>query len=302
MTLLMPASSMEVREETPRHLKAGDARWNASIENQEIKMSHIEIIRGFHSPPEGVERTLRVYIPDAYWQDAKQRFPVLYMLDGQNVFHHPESAVYHTWCANTTMDQLIADGVIRPWIIVGIDHLPDRFSEYSPWHEPAVGGEGRGWLFVDFLTGVLKPFIDRTYRTLREPHWTALMGASLGGLMGLVVGKVRPDVFGRIGALSPSVMWAGGEIFRLWDRPTLRWCKIYMDTGSLERYWYYDVFLDYVDSTQRFYEHLRNLGLGDHELRYVVAPEHFHNEEAWQARLPQILPWLLEDAQGIQDS
>jgi hypothetical protein len=30
-----------------------------------------------------------------------------------------------------------------------------------------------------------------------------------------------------------------------------------------------------------------------------VAPNHFHNEEAWQARLPDILQWLLEDPRGI---
>ncbi len=262
-------------------------------------MGGIQIIRGFHSPTEGVERCIRIYRPDAYFQDRQARFPVLYMLDGQNVLDHPESAVYHTWRANTTMDRLIEESVIRPWIIVAVDHLPDRFSEYSPWPEPTVGGEGRGWLFVDFLGNVLKPFIDQNYRTLREPHWTALMGASLGGLLGLVVGKVTPDIFGRIGALSPSVMWAGGELFRLWDTPTSRWCKIYMDTGALERYWYYDVFLDYVVWTRRFHDHLKTIGLADHELRYVVAPDHFHNEEAWQARLPHMLPWLLEEPKGI---
>lgn len=261
-------------------------------------MSNIQIIRDFVSIPEGTRRTLRIYLPDAYHESKDARFPVLYMMDGQNVFNHPESALYHTWCANTAMDRLIAEGHIRPWIIVAVDHLPDRFAEYVPWPEPAVGAEGRGWLFRDFLVGHLKPCIDSNFRTLGEPHWTGIMGASLGGLMSLVLGWTHPDVFGRIGALSPSVMWSGREIFRLWDRPTGRWCKIYMDTGELERYWYYDIHLDYVEATTAFYHHLKGLGLGDHELRYRIIPGHFHNEEAWQARLPGILPWLLEDAQG----
>jgi hypothetical protein len=72
-----------------------------------------------------------------------------------------------------------------------------------------------------------------------------------------------------------------------------------MDTGSLERYWYYHIYLDYITSTADFYHHLKGFGLGDHELRYVVAPDHFHNEEAWQSRLPDILQWLLEDPRGI---
>jgi hypothetical protein len=94
-------------------------------------------------------------------------------------------------------------------------------------------------------------------------------------------------------------MWASGEVFRFWDRPTGSWCKIYMDTGSLERYWYYDIYLDYVDSTTNFYHHLKGMGLGDHELRFVIAMDHFHDEKAWRARIPDILPWLLAEARGI---
>jgi predicted alpha/beta superfamily hydrolase len=261
-------------------------------------MGTIQIISDFYSYPEGFERTLRIYTPDGY-DSSEEPFPILYMLDGQNVFKHPDSAVSPTWCANTTMDRLVAEGSLRPWIIVAVDHSPDRFAEYSPWDEPILGVKGRGWLFADFLVSHLKPYIDRTYRTLPEPHWTGVMGSSMGGLMSLVLGKVYPDIFGRIGALSPTVMWANGEIYRLWKGPTGRWCKIYMDTGSLERYWYYDIFLDYVEATGRFYDHLKGVGVKDHELSYVVASEHFHNEQAWRERLPHILPWLLEDPQGI---
>lgn len=262
-------------------------------------MSDIRILHDFYSPPEETNRTLRIYTPDAYRSEPKRRFPTLYMLDGQNVFNHPESAIFHTWCANSTMDTLIEEGAISPWIIVAIDHLPERFAEYSPWPEPAMDADGQGWLFADFLADHLKPFIDKNYRTLPEPHWTGVMGASLGGLMSLTLGKTRPEVFGRVGAVSPTVMWANNEIFRLWDRPTGKWCKIYMDVGSLERYWYYDMYLNYVQATTNFYNHMKSIGLKDHELLFVTAQGHFHDEEAWQARLPYILPWLLEDAKGV---
>jgi len=262
-------------------------------------VSHIKIISDFYSYPEGITRTIRIYTPDAYDRNPARRFPVLYMLDGQNIFNHPASAIYDTWCANNTMDLLISEGSLRPWIIVAVDHQPDRFAEYSPWNEPLVSSEGRGWLLADFLANHLKPFIDKTYRTLPEAHWTGIMGSSMGGLMSLVLGKAYPGIFGRIGAVSPTVMWANGEIYRLWEGPTGSWCKIYMDTGSLEMYWYYDIFLDYVQATSNFYDHLKRVGVKDHELRYVVEPGHFHNEQAWQARLPHILPWLLEDAYGI---
>jgi predicted alpha/beta superfamily hydrolase len=64
-------------------------------------MGHVHIIRDFASPQEGLSRTVRIYTPDAYDHESHRRFPVLYMQDGQNVFAHPESSIYDTWCANT---------------------------------------------------------------------------------------------------------------------------------------------------------------------------------------------------------
>jgi predicted alpha/beta superfamily hydrolase len=258
-------------------------------------MSHVHIIRDFYSYPESLTRTVRIYTPDAYDSQTEARFPVLFMLDGQNAFNHPESAIFNTWCANTAMDTLAAEGALQPWIIVGIDHTAGRMEEYSLWPDQAQGTDGKGEAFIDFLVNHLKPYIDQTYRTRTQPCWTAVLGASMGGLMALILGKRQPDVFGRIGAVSPTVMWAGGAVFGLWDGPTDRWLRLYMDTGDLEKYWFYDVFLDYVETTRNFFDHLKAVGVEDHELRYVVAQGHFHNEEAWQQRLPGILRWLLTD-------
>ena len=262
-------------------------------------MSRIEIIRDFYSYPESITRTVRIYFPDAYDREPGRRFGVLYMCDGQNVFNHAESAIYHTWCANTTMDWMSASGAIPPWIIVAIDHTALRMEEYSPWDEPAKNQRGRGREFVDFLIHHLKPHIDATYRTLPEAHRTALAGASLGGLIGLYVARYHLDVIGRIAAVSPSVMWSNGAIFRAWDQPPRQWCKIYVDVGSIERYWFYETYLDYVDAVESFQRQLRGLGLGAHEFRFVLAEGDFHNEQAWQKRLPGIFTWLLEDSQGI---
>ncbi|MDX9723038.1 MAG: hypothetical protein RBU37_19970 [Myxococcota bacterium] len=96
-------------------------------------MSSIQIFRDFYSYPEEALRTLRVYVPDAVRENPELRCGVLYMLDGQNVFAHAESALFHTWCANWAMDEAIASDALAPWIIVGVDHLPGRFDEYTPF-------------------------------------------------------------------------------------------------------------------------------------------------------------------------
>ena len=110
-------------------------------------MGYVHILRDFYSYPEQATRTLRIYTPDAYDGEPERRFPVLYMCDGQNIFDHPESALFHTWRANLAMEQGVSAGAHPPWIIVGLDHLPGRFEEYSPWPFPVRGVEPRGAQF-----------------------------------------------------------------------------------------------------------------------------------------------------------
>src|SRR5215218_8975412 len=179
-------------------------------------MGHVHILRDFHSPPEGFARTIRIYTPDAYEAEPGRRFPVLYMQDGQNVFAHPESATYDTWCANHAIERLAGEGRLEPWLIVGIDSGPGRLAEYSPWDEPRADVKARGPAYARFLAEHLKPWVDRTYRTRPEPQSTAVMGSSLGGLISLYLGLAHPQVFGRVGGMSPTVMWSEGRLFHEW--------------------------------------------------------------------------------------
>ncbi|MBD2035071.1 alpha/beta hydrolase [Leptolyngbya sp. FACHB-321] len=252
-------------------------------------MGNITIIRDFYSDVERMTRTLRIFIPEAYTQQPNQSSPVLYMLDGQNVFSHPESAAFDTWCANTTMEALVSAGTLRPWIIVGIDSTRDRMIEYSPW------AGGRGDLCAQFLVSQLKPYIDRTYRTLPQPQWTSVMGSSMGGLLSLYIGKKYANTVGRISGLSPALMWGGDQMFKLWDQHTELWSKIYLYVGSQEQHSFYGAWLDYVPVTRDFYKHLKQLGYSDHEVHFLLAEGETHYETSWQRRLPEIWRWLLEE-------
>ncbi len=257
-------------------------------------MGNIQILRDFFSPVENTERTIRIFTPNAYDENPNQHFPVLYMFDGQNIFAHPESAVYDTWCVNETIENLVADGSISPWIVVGIDNLTDRVTEYSPWDDR------QGHLTSKFLIHHLKPYIDQTYRTRPEPEWTSIMGSSMGGQFALYLGKTFPEIFGRIGGISPALMWGDGKMLQYWDKHTQRWSKIYLYVGEKEQYPFYGDWLDYVPLTCKLYEHLKEIGYSDHELQFKLAEEEVHHETAWQRQIPDIFRWLLADT--IDDS
>jgi predicted alpha/beta superfamily hydrolase len=256
-------------------------------------MGHVHILRDFASPQEGFSRTLRIYTPDGYDHAPGHRFPVLYMHDGQNIFAHHESMVFDTWCANLALEHAVHEGRMEPWIIVGIDSGPGRMHEYSPWADPSSGAQGRGDAYARFLVETLKPWVDSVYRTRPEPEWTGAMGASLGGLISLYLGWKYPQVFGRIGALSPTVMWSQYKLFQEWTAHTRRWSRIYLDAGVHE---YIDpggVPLPYGEATRDFYFHLKRLGYADHELFLVLEPGGEHHERDWQRRLPLAMRWLL---------
>jgi predicted alpha/beta superfamily hydrolase len=256
-------------------------------------MGHVHIVRDFPSPQEGFRRTVRVYTPDAYDAMPHHRFPVLYMHDGQNVFAHSESARFETWCANLALEHGVGEGQLEPWLIVAVDSGEGRLQEYAPWDEPLTQTKARGEAYGRFLVEHLKPLVDRTYRTRPEAEWTGAMGSSLGGLISLYLGHRYPDVFGRIGALSPTVMWGAGRLFKEWSAHSRRWTRIYLDAGEREFIHADGVPLDYGEATRAFYEHLKHVGYQDHELSLVLEPGGEHHERDWQRRLPQAMRWLL---------
>jgi predicted alpha/beta superfamily hydrolase len=255
-------------------------------------MGELTILTDFPSPLGGAPRTVRIYTPTAYHADPHARFGVLYLQDGQNVFADPASARYDTWGANIAIERLASDG-LEPWILVGIDHAVDRFGEYSAWDYPSAKVKAKGEAYSRFLIDRVKPFIDAKYRTRPEAKWTGAMGSSLGGLISLYLGYAHADVFGRIGALSPTVMWSDHALFREWRDRGSHPLRIYLDAGLHEKLEIDGIELDYGRETREFYTHLKRIGFSDHELCLILEPGGQHSEVDWHRRLPFAFRWLL---------
>ena len=86
-----------------------------------------------------VPRPVEVWLPEGYDATSDVRYPVLYVHDGQFMFHHgqtPFSGTDWLWDVDTTMARLIEDGEIRPAIVVAawanLDAKPNRGLEYMP--------------------------------------------------------------------------------------------------------------------------------------------------------------------------
>ena len=74
--------------------------------------------------------------------------------------------------------------------------------------------KGKGLLYEDFVINDVKPFIDKNFRTMEDRENTALMGASIGGLVTFNIGFRHPEIFSKLAMMSPYLGWGDGEIYR----------------------------------------------------------------------------------------
>lgn len=245
----------------------------------------------FHSRalPEPEGRSVLVYLPPQYAAEPERRFPVFYLNDAQNLID-PETSYIpgETWRVHTTADQLAISGEIEPVILVGVANAGlRRIAEYTPAPDPRLGGGGEGRSYGRLLIEELKPLVDATYRTCRGPADTALGGSSLGGLISLYLGLERPDIFGKVAAMSPSVWWDQCSILarlaRAVPRPRV---KVWIDTGSAEGSH------QTRDVGMLVRQMLRQGWRTGVDLEYFVAEGAEHNERAWAARFDRVLRFL----------
>lgn len=241
----------------------------------------------FHSSVLPDDRDLIVYLPEEYDQ-TRRSYPVLYLHDGQNLFDGQTSYIAgRTWDVHETADNLIAAREVEPLIIVGIYNTGEhRIREYTPTNDPKYGG-GEANLYGRMLIEEIKPFIDRTYRTRQGPQHTGLGGSSLGGLVTLYLGMLRPDIFGRLAVLSPSVWWDAKRIltFVTEARPVPR-PRIWLDMGTREG-------KRTLQDTEALHALLVKQGWRDGvDLMYMRVPGGTHDESAWAARVGPFLRFL----------
>lgn len=184
-------------------------------------------------------RWVRVLLPTSY-SVSDQRFPVLYMLDGQNVFDRNTSAVGMEWGIDETLAEWTAKGSSWHMIVVAIDNSAQRFDEYTPIeHElqaRRVGGKSER--FLRWVVQTLKPQIDREYRTRTDRESTWIGGSSLGALCALHALAEYNEQFSGAIAMSPSVRWGGEAEFRNWLGEQIpkvtRESKLWLDFGTME--------------------------------------------------------------------
>jgi glycosidase/predicted alpha/beta superfamily hydrolase len=253
-------------------------------------------------------RNVEVWLPPGYAAHPAERYPVLYMHDGQNVFDPSTAMGGVDWAVDETMTRLIREGKVRPAIVVAVWNTAKRYQEYMPGR-PLAGttshSTGFGQTFqnseiisdayLKFLVTELKPFIDRTYRTRPGRPDTFVMGSSMGGLISAYAMIEYPEVFGGAGCLSTGWPVANGAVidYLRGHAPDPRTHRFYFDLGTATLDSLFPPWQARADSAMRAAGYVEGKSFVS---RTFVGAE--HNERAWRERLEIPLTFLLGRTSG----
>lgn len=254
--------------------------------SQDTRSVNVQIIYdSLYMPQLGRTRTIWLYLPPDY-HTTNKKYPVLYMHDGQNLFDHATSFVGE-WEVDETLDSLAALGYEIP-IVVGINNgQHQRIDELTPWPNDKYGG-GDGEAYLKFLTETLKPKIDSAYRTKPQARYTGIMGSSLGGLISFYGGLAYNNVFGIIGAFSPS-FWFSDQVYNF----------IATNAVSLAPYTRLLLLGSQIED-EDMAPHLNRVNnsikadLSPDNSKLVITADGEHSEWYWRREFPNAIIWLFQ--------
>lgn len=238
------------------------------------------------------ERLVRVYVPRNYENETK-KYPVLYMHDGQNVFHDKE-AIGGT---SLELENYLDENELEV-IVVAIDQKSEeRANEYCPW----VNGEyskkvfglsgssgGKGMQYVECIVNELKPLIDRKYRTLQNKN--AMAGISLGGLISAYAMCRYPHIFQNVIIFSSAFYRNQEEIEKLIISSDLSAIQsLYMDCGTKEDLNNKLVSKDFLISNEAVYNILKEK---IDKVEFAVIHDAQHHYDFFKQRIHKLFTFL----------
>lgn len=219
----------------------------------------------------GDTRAYYVYTPPGYDPSRSTRYPVLYLLHGNN-----DTAAGWTDVgkANFILDNLLAEKKALPMIIV------------MPWGHavPYAGSQSNNTAtFERYLIEEVIPQVEKKYRVARGRENRAIVGLSMGGGHALQVGLSHLELFSAVAAFSSAVPGNFESRFQgLLDEPDRTNKKLKLLWISCGR----------QDSAFDRNQKLSEL-LTAHQVRNTFHPtEGLHNFAIWRRYLVEVAPLL----------
>lgn len=184
----------------------GSTRWESGIEIpahdqdfyalKDVPHGNVQQIL-FPSKSTNTQRRAFVYTPPGYDKERSKKYPVLYLQHG---WGEDETAWSNQGHANLIMDNLIAEGKIKPFIIVMTYGMTNDIKM-----KPGGLRDFKIDAFETVLTDELVPYVDASFRTVADRAHRAMAGLSMGGMETHLITLAKPDEFAYYGLLSGGI-------------------------------------------------------------------------------------------------
>ncbi len=300
--------------------KQQDSKVSSTIKFSEYtgKLSSGSIKRIDSFPSKFVRpRNVDVWLPSNYSETNK--YAVLYMHDGQNLFDAETTWNKQEWKVDEIIGGLLKENKIKNTIVVAIwNHSDIRWSDYYPkkpfeltpkkFHDSLVdlAKKSLEYNYIDFqsdnylkfIVEEVKPFIDTNFSVYKNFENTFISGSSMGGLISMYAMCEYPKVFG--GAACLSTHWPGLMPFENNPIPTSFFTylennlpspkshKIYFDFGTETIDKNYVQYKDNVD------EVFKLKGYNETNFQNLKFEGHDHSENSWNQRFQIPVQFLLK--------
>ena len=268
------------------------------------------LIKNYYAKSTNQWRHIYMYTPPGYDKDTTTRYPVFYLQHGGG---EDERVWFEMGRTNVIMDNLIAEGKVKPMIVVmetsatpgagggrgGPAHqrgaaVPvHRCRTRSCRRTTGDGSRGRGsfrWTwrrlrhrrtrrrrYGQFMTAELIPWVDANFRTVADKNHRAMAGLSMGAMQTKAVTMANLDTFSYIG------MFSGGTITpaEISDKSKVK--LVFMSFGSLE---------GGANNIKTAADALNEAGIWG--VSYV-SPGTAHEWQSWRRSLYAFAPLLFKD-------
>ena len=270
------------------------------------------LIRNYYSGVAKSWRHIFIYTPPDYEKNTKARYPVLYLQHGGG---EDERVWIEMGRTNLILDNLIAEGKIKPFIVVmetsavgpqfpmgprpGMAPGAPRPGAQAPGAPaagvPAPGAQAAGApapgappagaprfrfsfdSYADLMINDMIPFIDNNFRTLADPAHRAMSGLSMGGMCTKAVTLAHLDKFAYIG------LFSGGNIApaEITDKSKVK--LVFMSYGSRE---------PGSNGVKNAADVLQQAGI---KSVFYVSPLTAHEWQSWRRSLREFAQLLFKD-------
>lgn len=242
----------------------------------------------------GYDKRIHIWTPDGYNKNSKEKYSVIYALDGDAMVYLGQPGTSVSGCENIP-EQVKAMTAAAGFkaIVVAVETHGDESSCYRDdelipdlgkmAHEEG-SSQKLGNKVADFISDTLVPYIQKHYNVYTDARHTAVTGVSLGGLEAFYTAMAHPERIGAAGCFSPS----------LWCYDDAAWSKfikktpfdknapfIYIYTGSGKN----DTGKEAVDMVKR----LKKMGYPKNKLAFHYNENGGHATPYWRNTFSEFL-------------